>query len=99
MLQFYRFGIQLDVTSYRIPDWEMDMTRKTYAEHREALLRRYPDGAVPGGVTNVIRCSANGYEESSPSVGSIAPTISIFCIAAAAPPTETVAKLPPAPNP
>ena len=27
------------------------MTRKTYAEHREALLRRYPEGAIPGGVT------------------------------------------------
>jgi isocitrate lyase len=27
------------------------MTRKTYAEHREALLRRYPDGVIPGGVT------------------------------------------------
>jgi len=26
------------------------MTRKTYAEHREALLRRYPDGATSSGV-------------------------------------------------
>ncbi len=26
------------------------MTRKTYAEHRETLLRRYPEGVTPGGV-------------------------------------------------
>ncbi len=26
------------------------MTRKTYAEHRDALLRRYPDGQTSGGV-------------------------------------------------
>ena len=25
-------------------------TPRTYAEHREALLRRYPDGVTPGGV-------------------------------------------------
>lgn len=27
------------------------MTRKTYAEHRDALLRRYPDGVTPGGIS------------------------------------------------
>ena len=27
------------------------MPRQTYAEHRAALLRRYPDGVTPGGVS------------------------------------------------
>jgi isocitrate lyase len=49
-LQFVGVRALRSVTSQNPSQRRQDVTRKTYAEHRETLLRRYPDGFTKGGV-------------------------------------------------